>query len=91
MFLPEIREVVLADVRGRLVAAGRRSHHAALFSTTCRERMRDDDALWTEVREQCHLVGGCAAGGSTRGVVAPAASCYKPAANVSKYDLANLW
>jgi hypothetical protein len=53
--------------------------------------MRDDDALWTEVREQCHLVGGCAAGGSTRGVVAPAASCYKPAANVSKYDLANLW
>ena len=65
--------------------------NAALFSTTCRERMRDDDALWTEVREQCHLVGGCAAGGSTRGVVAPAASCYKPAANVSKYDLANLW
>ena len=65
--------------------------NAALFSTTCRERMRDDDALWTEVREQCHLVGGCAAGGSTRGVVAPAASCYKPAANISKYDLANLW
>ena len=31
--------------------------NSALFSTMCRERMRDDEELWARVAPTCHLVG----------------------------------